>query len=181
MSGEASAPRRLPWSWQTTDADRTAPAPSDGRIDGRRIALHRAIDIDAPPSVVFRWVCQLRVAPYSYDLLDNLGRRSPQTLTPGADELAVGQRFMVLRIVDFAVDDHVTSEVLPALRILFGAMTCSYVVRPRGDDGSRLVIRIEVGTAGPLRRLAATPMAWIDLLMMRKQLLNLKALAEATA
>ena len=81
--------------WGSTADERATSYPCEEFVADADIAVFRGIDISAPVPVVFRWLCQLRVAPYSYDLLDNLGRRSPRELTPGADELEVGQRIMV--------------------------------------------------------------------------------------
>jgi hypothetical protein len=65
---------------------------------------------------------------------------------------------------------------------VFGRVACTYRVDPRAGDGSRLVVKILVayseGLLRPLMRLLAPPG---DMLMMRRQLLNLKELAEATA
>ena len=67
------------------------------------------MSVEAAPPLVFRWLCQLKQAPYSYDLLDNLGRRSPRELTPGAERLAVGQRFMsIFTLVSYAPDEQLT-------------------------------------------------------------------------
>ena len=70
------------WTWGTTAAERTRPFPCDRWLPGADDALFRAVDVDAPARVVFRWLCQLRVAPYSYDWIDNFGRTSPRRLTP---------------------------------------------------------------------------------------------------
>ena len=89
------APRLWPSfveDWGSTAAERAEPFPCDRLLADPDAAMFRAVDVEAPAAVSFRWLCQLRAAPYSYDKLDNLGRRSPQALTPGLDELEVGQR-----------------------------------------------------------------------------------------
>src|SRR5215207_3591766 len=136
------------------------------------MVLHRAVDVAAPAAVTFRWLCQLRVAPYSYDLLDNRGRRSPRTLTPGLDELAVGQR--VCRI--FRLESFTPGSLL-TLR-LTGTVALTYAAVPAGADASRLVARVRMSGLDPVRRRA---LAWGDLVMMRKQLRTLGALAERDA
>ena len=76
--------------------------PCDDALPDAEVSTCRAIDIDAPPEVVFRWLCQLQKGPYSYDLLDNLGRRSPRKLVDGMDKLELGQTFMTIyELVDF--------------------------------------------------------------------------------
>jgi hypothetical protein len=175
--------------WGSTAAERSAPLPCDRHLPRAAGVLHRAIDIDAPPAVVFRWLCQLRVAPYSYDLIDNFGRRSPQTLTPGLDQLAVGQRFMtIFDLVEFEPDRHITLVVRERARWAFGTAAVTYAVCPHGGGeadgrpggesggaaGSRLLVRIA-------SRRSSRVLPWLDLLMMRRQLLNLKSLAEGSA
>lgn len=140
--------------------------PCDALCPSGGVQADRAISIDAPPRIVFAWLCQLRVAPYSYDILDNFGRRSPRRRDPELVHLEVGQRFMTLfALHSFVDDEHIT------LRAKGVAVT--YAVRPEGA-GSRLHAR--VWFAGP--RLFGRILALGDLVMMRKQLLTLKSLAE---
>ena len=99
------------WNWNATDEEWRAAYPCDRYIEGPRQPFIRAIDVQAPAEVTFRWVCQIKVAPYSYDLLDNWFRRSPRQLTPGAERLELGQKFLVGPIVEFEQDRHVTVVV----------------------------------------------------------------------
>jgi len=145
------------------------PLPCDALRPHVGIQAERAISIAAPPPIVFCWLCQLRAAPYSYDILDNLGRRSPRKRDPELARLEVGQRFMTM----FALRSFVTDE---QITLLAEGVAVTYAVRPEGA-GSRLHVRVVFGGPRPLARLLALG----DLVMMRKQLLTLKSLAEREA
>jgi hypothetical protein len=161
-------------TWGSTAAERGLPLPCDGWLAKPGTVVHRAVDVDAPPPVVFRWLCQLRAAPYSYDLIDNFGRRSPQTLSPGLERLAVGQRVMtIFDLVAFETDRHITLVVSPRARWAFGLAAVTYSVSAQGRGGTRLLVRIA-------SRRASRVLPWLDLFMMRRQLLNLKRLAEGS-
>ncbi|MBF6328548.1 hypothetical protein IU452_08460 [Nocardia transvalensis] len=146
-----------------------AELPCDSEFSGPVTVCDRAISIAAPPELVFAWVCQLRAAPYSYDLLDNFGRRSPRQRSPELTNLAVGQDFMgQFRLVSFASPRHVTLHS-PIVEV-------TYAVHPDGA-GSRLHVRVRFRG----RPLLLAPLVFGDFIMMRKQLLTLKELAEREA
>lgn len=154
--------------WGATEAECELPLPC-GEVQPGGLQADRAISIDAPPSVVYGWLCQLRVAPYSYDLLDNFGRRSPRHRDPVLTELEVGQRFMsAFTLVSFVLCRHIT--------LVSGKICITYAVRPEAG-GTRLTVRMRCGAPWLIARVLALG----DVLMMRKQLLTLKELAEAEA
>jgi hypothetical protein len=99
-------------TWGTDAAERGLPFPCDRYLDQPDGVYFRGVTIRAGAPAIFRWPCQMRVAPYSYDWIDNGGRRSPRTLTPGMDALAVGQSMMrIFSLVDFAPDRRVTVQL----------------------------------------------------------------------
>jgi hypothetical protein len=167
--------------WGSTAAEREHDFPCDELAPDARMRLYRALDVKAPPDVVFRWLCQLRAAPYSYDVIDNGGRRSPQELTPGLDRLQAGQRFMrIFRLASFEPGRSIT---VLSRGTRFGEVAVTYRVSPAGEGGSRLVAKLLVGPgSGPFASAPARAFLAVgDLVMMRRQLLNLAALAERDA
>lgn len=168
----------LPWAWDLRPDDLEIDFPCDGLIDGPVRSLYRAVDVEANAELAYRWLCQMRLAPYSYDFLDNFGRRSPQTLTPGADDLEVGMRMMVFRITSFERGVHITGLTTPGAARMYGVLAGTYLVVPRSAEASRIVMRVDTPARGLLNTVRSNLLAWGDLVMMRKQLLNLKSLAE---
>ena len=165
--------------WGSTPEERQRHYPCDDVLPEPRQELFRAVTVDAPPSVVFRWLCQIKLAPYSYDLLDNFGRRSPQHLVPGVEQLEVGERVMIFRLASFEEDEHLTLSLRTSP--VFGDLAISYVVVPAGAGVTRLVVKlVAVPASGVVGAVLRHLLPAGDLVMMRRQLLNLKALAEAT-
>jgi hypothetical protein len=174
--------RALARTWGSTAEERALEFACDRFVADPNDALYRALTVNAPPALLFRWLCQLRAAPYSYDWLDNLGRQSPRRLTPGLDRLQVGQRIMtVFQLAAFEPDRHITA-VLDRLTLLFGDLAITYLIVPEAEERCRLVVKIAV--AYPRTPIGATMRGLLpagDLVMMRKQLLTLRKLAERDA
>jgi hypothetical protein len=159
-------------TWGARASERKASLPCDALCPRAAVRADRAISIAAPPPIVFPWLCQLRVAPYSYDILDNLGRRSPRSRDAQLVHLEAGQRFMTM----FALQSFVAGEQITLVAKGAKGVAVTYAVRPEGA-GSRLHVRVLF--SGP--RFLARLLALGDLVMMRKQLLTLKSLAEHEA
>jgi hypothetical protein len=157
--------------WGVADHEVKRRFPCDDHLPGTVIELWRGITVRASPEQVWPWLCQLRLAPYSYDLLDNLGHRSPRELhgladpEPGDPFSCLGGRFDVGRILSVVPAEHLTASIMDAVM--------SYVLVP-DTGGTRLLLKI-VLPRGPWYSAAVAVGDWP---MARRQLKNLKRLAE---
>jgi len=171
------------YTWGTEEAERRLPFPCDRYVERAEAAYFRGTTVRSTPAALFRWLCQMRAAPYSYDWIDNGGRRSPRTLTPGLEHLAVGQSMMrIFTLVDFAKDRHLTLRIKHGTGAgsLFGDVALTYLIVTEGPERCRLLVKIVAryprGLTGALMRWG---LPWGDLVMMRRQLLNFRSLAES--
>jgi hypothetical protein len=151
--------------------------PCDDLIAAPVFQAWRGVTVHATASVVWPWIAQIRLAPYSYDWIDNLGRRSPPELRDLA-EPAPGQHFTTAggrptgRILSVEPGVQLTGEIMGAVM--------SYVLAPTGKHTggpTRLLLKV----IGAHDRWIAPLLSIGDLVMARRQLLNLKRLAEQSA
>ncbi len=157
--------------WGVSDAEISRPYPCDEFLRAPALQAWRGVDVAVPPEAVWPWVAQVRIAPYSYDWIDNRGRRSPRELA-GLAEPRVGEAFTtaggraVGRIVSVDTGKQLTGTIMGAYM--------SYVLLPADRDSTRLLLKVVMRTSG----LTALGLCVGDLIMSRRQLLNLKHLAE---
>ena len=157
--------------WGVTDAETRLVYGCDATVLAPTLQAWRGVSVAAAPEVVWTWVRQIRLAPYSYDWVDNLGRRSPRVRSD-LREPQVGDPFTasagrsVGRVLAVDPGRELTAEIL--------GTAMSYRIEPAGDGTSRLLLKL----AGRPPRGTATLLCVGDLPMARRQLLNLKDLAE---
>jgi hypothetical protein len=129
------------------------------------------VTVQATPDRVWPWLTQVRVAPYSDDWIDNLGRRSPRRLL-GLPEPRVGDPFTTAgrrelgRILAVDHERQLTATIMGAVM--------SYLLVPADQGATRLLLKVVASTG----RWIAPALSVGDLIMARRQLLNLKELAE---
>ena len=174
-------PNSSAYSWQVTEAEKQLVYPCDTYLQSADEFLYRAVTISASPRVVFDWLCQLRVAPYSYDWIDNAGKQSPRQKDPSLRKLNTRQTFMqIFRLIDFREDQHITLETfLPHAEAMFGKIVGCYFIRPESEGQTRLIVKLRVKrSTHKFFSLLSALLPWGDWIMMRKQLLTIKELAE---
>ena len=156
--------------WNVTDDEVARHYPCDDFVPAPTLQAWRGVTVHATPETLWPWVCQIRIAPYSYDWIDNLGCRSPQQLQ-GLPEPVVGDAFSTAaarrfgRILATEPPTQLTGEIMGAC--------ISYVLVPEGHT-TRLLMKIVTA----MSRWLTPGLSVGDLIMARRQLLNLKRLAE---
>ena len=156
--------------WGVSAAEVERRYPCDELVPSPVLQAWRGVTVHAPPERVWPWVAQIRLAPYSYDWIDNLGHRSPSEIR-NLPEPQVGEHFTSVggrplgRILSVQAGQALTGRIMGAL--------ISYVLVPESGT-TRLLMKVV--TAGG--RLYAPALSLGDLVMARRQLLNFKRLAE---
>lgn len=170
-------------NWGSTPEERKLPFTCDLLLKNSNDAYFRAVDINAPADIVYRWLAQMKVAPYSYDRLDNGGRQSPQQLTPGVRYLQLGDKMMtIFHVAHFIPDEEITlvMDVPPDNYAKWYVPTViTYKLIAKDSAHTRVVVKYVANWPKTLLGLAERLFIIIaDFIMMRRQLLNFKKLAE---
>ena len=158
--------------WGATDAEVARRYPCDNLVTEPVLEAWRAVTINTTPERIWPWLIQVRLAPYSYDWVDNLGRRSPRELAnlddplPGDPFTASGGRPLG-RVVTVEHGVQLTARIM--------TVTMTYQLVPAADGTTRLIMKIVAAGSRAVARLLCLG----DLVMARRQLLNFKKLAEA--
>ncbi len=86
----------------------------------------------------------------------------------------------MFRITSVAPGDHITGRITPGFARLYGELAVTYQVRPAAFGTGRVVVALAAADRAPAR-LRRRVLSLGDRIMMRRQLLNLKELAEGTS
>lgn len=178
-----------PWHvrWGATDEELAAGMPGDEVVPAPVFDATRAVTVAAPPSAIWPWIVQIgfgRAGWYSYDVLDNLARRSADRIVPELQHIQIGD------LVPLGPGEDAGMRVVafePERWVVWGEKndltTWTWVLEPATNGATtRLITRVRAQAT--LRH--PSTLVWLlldevaDFPMMRKCLLGIKSRAEAT-
>lgn len=199
------ATRRWTDAWGATPAEVAAVLPGDDLFPAKREVSTKAITIDAPPDVVYALIQQMgqhRAGWYGWDWFYDLTGSSDfvdggysRRIVPELQGVVVGDRIHINDAVAYEVvqadpgtafvlaagsltPEELASGILPAT---WSETTLAWVLRPVGEGGTRLLLRIRAdGTErGFVRWLWNRPLNFGGALFSHKTMVGLKRTAEA--
>ena len=189
-------PRLLRLGATTEEAHRALPG--DQEVRGAQLQGTRAVTINAPPETVWPWIAQIgyhgygRAGWYAFDLADNDGVPSAWTIIPAAQHPRVGQLIGEEGFTIAAVEPGrllLLSYHWPKTQWVlkqgvwpkFGHCSWAFVLEPRGQAATRLIVRVRYRT-GPLDlSVFYWPLFFLsDLIMQPAMLRGIRRRAEST-
>jgi hypothetical protein len=168
--------------------------PGDERLPDCKYQATHSINIDAPPSLVWRYLMQLgcdRAGWYSIDALDNNGKPSVDHMVDGWESRKAGDRIWATPKDDAGFFE--VYEVEQDRCFIIGgkgerlgepfSMTWTFILEPIGKDATHLVTRARMRSQPPLKEwiLGTFWMPPIHAIMQRSQLGHLKTICERDA
>jgi len=176
-----------PWQlrWGASDVELALDLPGDDFICDPSFNATRAITINAPPEMIWPWIVQIghkRAGWYSYDWIDNLGRRSFDYIDPTLQTLEEGD--VISASPDGRHGFHVHT-VRPCEHLLLGnpgELSWVFFLRPISENQTRLITRVRLKYKWLRPEIVFYLLLDVgDIVMMRRCMLGIKERAEAFA
>lgn len=177
-----------PWQlhWGATAEEVARPMLGDEIVARPSFNATRAVTVNATPEQIYPWIVQMglgRAGWYSYDILDNLGRKSAERIVAEWQDVKPGD---VVPMSPDGTQGMRVKEFEPNLRMLWwdgqGDTTWLWELSPVDGDRTRLITRVRMkyrwlSLSAPFNLL----IEFFDWPMMRKCMLGIKRRAEALA
>jgi hypothetical protein len=145
-----------------------------------KCTLYRAITIEAPAEEIYLWLCQLRYSSCSYDLIGSSRKKALKSSLYNQRELEINQTVMdIFELISFEKNAQITVSIKPNSGYPFESLIVSYMIIKQESSSCRLICKANMKYKQNLAGYFAKKiLPWGDLVMMRKQMLNIKRFTE---
>ena len=148
--------------------------------------LLRCIEINAKASDIFVWLKQLRIAPYSYDFIDNRCRKSPDYIVENLPPLKTNTHYLLaFHILEFEENSFVVCRfcepINPPVNLYMKDLFFEYRI---GEQGTKTKLWCKI--KGHFNNDIFSKgfffiFSVVNKIMMARQLKNIKKLSELSA
>ena len=158
--------------------------PGISNADCRELLRHIEIHADAP--AIYVWLKQLCIAPYSYDFIDNRGRKSPDYIIKNLPPLKVNTHYLLaFHIFGFEENSFIACRfcepINPPVNLYMKDLFFEYRI---AEQGTKTILWCKI--KGYLNTDISSKgfffiFSVVNKIMMARQLKNIKKLSERSA